>query len=145
MSIVFGSPMDVYLSELEDSGMSLIIRREGNVIFRSSAKGLLPHLEAIRSLGREALSGAVMADKIVGRAAALLMLYSRPSEVHAGIITVGGRLLLEGGGVKIFYAEEVDAVKVKDGRIYCPFEGMVQGISDPEQAYRAIEARMGRP
>jgi len=137
--------MDVYLSELEESGMSLIIRKGEAVVFRSSAKGLQPHLEAIRSLGREALRGTIMADKIVGRAAALLMLYSRPSEVHAGIITAGGRLLLEGGGVKVFYADEVEAVKVKDGRIYCPFEGMVQGISDPEEAYRAIEARMGGP
>jgi len=135
--------MDVYLSELESSGMSLIIHREGRVIFRSSSKGLLPHLEAIRRLGREALRGAVMADKIVGRAAALMMLYSLPSEVHAGIITIGGRRLLEGGGVRVFYSEEVEAVKVEDGGIYCPFESMVQGISNPEEAYKAIEARMG--
>jgi hypothetical protein len=135
--------MDVYLSELESSGMSLIIHREGHVIFRSSSKGLLPHLEAIRRLGREALRGAVMADKIVGRAAALMMLYSLPSEVHAGIITIGGRRLLEGGGVRVFYSEEVEAVKVEDGEIYCPFESMVQGISNPEEAYKAIEARMG--
>jgi phytoene dehydrogenase-like protein len=72
------------------------------------------------------------------------MIYSLPSEVHGGVITVGGRRLLEEGGVRVFYAEEVEAVKVKDGRIYCPFEGMVQGISDPEEAYKAIEARMGR-
>ena len=135
--------MDVYLSELESSGMSLIIHREGRVIFRSSSKGLLPHLETIRRLGREALRGAVMADKIVGRAAALMMLYSLPSEVHAGIITIGGRRLLEGGGVRVFYVEEVEAVKVEDGEICCPFESMVQGICNPEEAYRAIEARMG--
>jgi hypothetical protein len=144
MRIVLGSPMDVYISELEASGMSLIIHKEGRVVFRSSSKGLLPHLEAIRGLGREALRGTVVADKIVGRAAALLMLYSLPSEVHAGVITVGGRRLLEEGGVMVFYADEVEAVKVKDGMIYCPFESMVQGISDPEEAYKAIEARMGR-
>jgi hypothetical protein len=29
-----------------------------------------------------------------------------------------------------------------DGRIYCPFEAMVQDINDPVQAYRAIVEKM---
>ena len=33
-------------------------------------------------------------------------------------------------------------IKMVDGRIYCPFEAMVQGIDDPEQAYHAIVEKM---
>jgi hypothetical protein len=83
-----------------------------------------------------------MADKIVGRAAALLMLYSVPAEVHAVVITKKAKELLESGGVKVFPDSEVPAIKEKNGRIYCPFEAMVQGISDPEEAYSAIVAKM---
>jgi hypothetical protein len=36
----------------------------------------------------------------------------------------------------------VSAIKERDGHIYCPFEAMVQGISDPEEAYPAIVAKM---
>jgi hypothetical protein len=31
---------------------------------------------------------------------------------------------------------------MRDGRIYCPFEAMVQGITDPEEGYRAITEKM---
>jgi hypothetical protein len=36
----------------------------------------------------------------------------------------------------------VDQIKLKDGRIFCPFERMVQGISDPRIAYVEILKKM---
>lgn len=74
--------MDEYLSELMETGMSLMIYRDGVMLFSSRNNGIRPHLEAIESLGREALRGTIMVDKIVGRAAALLILYAGASEVH---------------------------------------------------------------
>ena len=84
----------------------------------------------------------VVADKIIGRAAALLILYSNPSEIHAGVITTKARELLEAKQVKVYQASEVSAIKEKDGRIYCPFEAMVQGLNDPEETYLAIVAKI---
>lgn len=83
-----------------------------------------------------------MVDKIVGRAAALLMIYSFPFDVHAGVITRAAKSLLEERGIRVHPQEIVDAVKQKDGRIYCPFESMVQGISDADEAYEAIVEKM---
>ncbi len=134
--------MDAYLMELDRRGACLMVWRGGEIVFSSSSKGVKPHVEALRSLGREGLRGAIMADKIVGRAAALLMMCSVPSEVHAGVITNTARRLLEGTGVAVHPATEVAAIKEKDGRIYCPFEAMVQGIDDPEEAYQAIVAKL---
>ena len=134
--------MDVYLTELDKRGMCLMVWKGGEVVFSSPSKGIRPHLEAIERLGREKLAGSVMADKIVGRAAALLMLYSVPAEVHAGVITTIAKKLLRAKGVNVCPDIEVPAIKEKDGRIYCPFEAMVQGISDPEEAYPAIVAKM---
>ena len=134
--------MDAYLTELDRLEMCLMVWRGEEIVFSSRSKGIRPHLEAIEVLGREGLNGSVMADKIVGRAAALLMLYSVPAEVHAVVITKKAKELLESGGVKVFPDSEVPAIKEKNGRIYCPFEAMVQGISDPEEAYSAIVAKM---
>lgn len=122
--------------------MCLMIWRHAEVIFSSPSKGIHPHLEAIDRLGKEKLRNTVMADKIVGRAAALLMLYSVPAEVHAGVITTKARELLEAGGILVYPNADVPAIKEKDGRIYCPFEAMVQGISDPEKAYHAIVSKI---
>jgi hypothetical protein len=134
--------LDAYIAELDRLEMCLMVWKGGEIVFSSRSKGIRPHLEAIEKLGRERLTGSVMVDKIVGRAAALLMLYSVPAEVHAGVITTKAKELLEAGGVRVCPDGEVSAIKERDGHIYCPFEAMVQGTSDPEEAYPAIVAKM---
>ena len=134
--------MDTYLETLDKTGNALMVYRNGVLIFGSSAKGIRPHLEAIERFGKEGLRGTLVVDKIVGRAAALLMLYSFPSDVYAGVITRAAKSLLEESGVCVYPGEVVEAVKQKDGRIYCPFESMVQGISDADEAYEAIVEKM---
>jgi hypothetical protein len=134
--------LDPYLVKLNVSGMCLMVWKNGEIVFSSNSKGILPHLEAIEKLGREFLTNSVMVDKIVGRAAALLMLYSTPTEVHAGVITTKAKELLETGGVVVCPDVEVPAIKERDGRIYCPFELMVQEIGDPEEAYLALVGKM---
>jgi hypothetical protein len=133
--------MNSYLDTLEKTGNSLMVYRDGKLVFQSSSKGIQPHLEAIDFLG-ESLQGTVMVDKIVGRAAALLILYSGAAEVHAAIISTQGRRAMEMHGLRFTYLEEVEHIKMRDGRIYCPFEAMVQGLSDPKEAYLAIVEKM---
>lgn len=133
--------MNRYLDELERTGSSLMAYSGGRLIFQSGSKGIRPHLEAIDSLG-DALRGSVMVDKIIGRAAALLILYSEAAEAHAALISTQGRRVLEEHGLRFSYAAETPHIKMLDGRIYCPFEAMVQGLSDPAEAYRAIVEKM---
>ena len=133
--------MNRYLEELERTGSSLMVYSGGRLIFQSSSKGIRPHLEAIDSLG-EKLHDSIMVDKIVGRAAALLILYSKAAEAHAALISTPGRRVLEEHGLRFSYAEETPHIKMLNGRIYCPFEAMVQGLSDPGEAYRAIVEKM---
>ena len=134
--------MNGYLEELDRTGNSLMIYRGGRLIFQSPSKGIRPHLEAIETHG-EALRGTLMVDKIVGRAAALLILYSGAAEAHAQVLSRPGKQVLDMNDLPTSYVELVDHIKMKDGRIYCPFERMVQNISDPAEAYAAIVERMG--
>lgn len=133
--------MNNYLDELDKTGMSLMIYRDGELIFQSRSKGIRPHLEAIEKHGNT-LRGTVMVDKIVGRAAALLILYTKPMEVYATLVSKPGKQVLMEHGLDFAFRVETDHIKMKDGRIYCPFERMVQGISDPEEAYHAIVEKM---
>jgi hypothetical protein len=136
-----GININEYLKRLEEADMCLMVYRGDELIFQSSSKGVRPHLEAIVKLG-DRLKGTVMVDKIVGRAAALLILYSEAVEVYAGVITSGGREVLTRAGVKLSFEVETEHIKMVDGRIYCPFEAMVQGIDDPLKAYTAIVEKM---
>jgi len=133
--------MNSYLEELDKTGNSLMIYSDGRLIFQSASKGIRPHLEAIETHG-EALRGTLMVDKIVGRAAALLILYSGAAEAQAHVLSRPGRQVLDMYGLPTSYVELVDHIKMKDGSIYCPFERMVQGVTDPDEAYAAIVEKM---
>ena len=99
-------------------------------------------MEAIDEVGLDDLRGAFTADRVVGKAAVLLNLYMGVDEVHALLISEGAKRLLGERGVGFEFLEETDAIKEKDGVIFCPFERLVQGISDPEEAYVAIRAKL---
>lgn len=133
--------MTDYLDILEESGNSLMIYKAGELIFESDLGGIRPHLKAIDELGSK-LEGTLMVDKILGRAAAFLAIYAKAAEAMALIVSSPGKQVLDASGIKYSFREEVPHIKMENGVIYCPFESMVQGIEDPEEAYRAIRAKM---
>lgn len=133
--------MNHYLETLEETGNSLMIYKNNELIFESNLKGIRPHLKAINELGLE-LRDSLMVDKILGRAAAFLVIYSGAAEAIAAVVSTPGKRVLEKYGIKLSYREEVPHIKMENGVIYCPFERMVQGIQDPKEAYDAIVEKM---
>ena len=135
------SSMNHYLDILEETGNSLMIYKNGELIFESSLKGIRPHLKAINELG-EKLEDTLVVDKILGRAAAFLVIYIKAAEAITAVLSTPGKRVLEKYGVKFSYREEVPHIKMENGVIYCPFERMVQGMEDPDEAYKAIIEKM---
>jgi len=133
--------MNHYLDVLEKSGNSLMIYKNGELLFESDLGGIRPHLKAINEHGGN-LEGTLMVDKILGRAAAFLVVYSKAAEAITNIVSTPGKQVLEDNHLKFSYREEVAHIKMKDGVIFCPFESMVQGINDPVEAYAAIVEKM---
>ena len=134
--------MDRYLELLEKKRLSLLIYSGDEVIFSSASMGMKPLLEAIEALGVESLRGTIVVDKVVGRAAALLIVYMDVAEVHAGVVSKTAAEVLLSHGLKYYFGREVESIKSQDGVIACPFERLVQEISDPEEAYKRIRAKM---
>ena len=133
--------MNHYLDVLEKSGNSLMIYKDRVLLFESDLGGIRPHLKAINEHGGD-LEDTLMVDKILGRAAAFLVVYSKAAEAITNIVSTPGKQVLEANHLKFSYREEVAHIKMKDGVIFCPFESMVQGISDPVEAYAAIVEKM---
>jgi hypothetical protein len=131
-----------YLEELERTGLSLLIYRDGEVVFSSASGGIRPLLDAIDGLSRDEMRGSIVADKIVGRAAALLTVYMEAAEVHAALISTTAKEVLRRHGLSLHFAREVQVIKSREGVTICPFERLVQEVSDPEEAYEKIKAKM---
>ena len=112
--------LEVYLSE--------------NLIFYSDGKWLYPllELEIFLSNSNYDRTKLVVKDKIVGRAAALILIYLGIQNVKAGIMSKLGKDALEKHGICFEYN---DLVK----RIQCKTEELLKNEHDYQKAYKLIK------
>ena len=108
-------------------------------VFSSIGKWLHPLFELEEFLRTASYSPHLLRveDKIVGKAAALLLVRLGIREVRAGVLSELGREVLERFHV-VFSAEQTVQ------RIDCQTEILLAEVEDPEQAYRIVAARAGR-
>lgn len=135
--------LEEFLAKLEKEGLSLLILKEGKTLFKRRHGGIAPLLEAIEELGLGLLSGSTVVDKVVGRAAALLIAYFRAGGVFARVMSKDGARILERKGIRFAAKEFVENIKNKDGTGICPFERLVSGMEDPQEAYQILRCKGG--
>ena len=88
--------------------------------------------------------GLSVADKIVGKASAMLLTLSGVKEVYAHILSQAGRDILEKYGIVYEYGELVDFIVNRKGDGMCPMEMTVKDIDDLSEAFRALNERIAQ-
>ncbi|MEM2936020.1 MAG: DUF1893 domain-containing protein [Candidatus Bathyarchaeia archaeon] len=130
------------ISLLDQQGLSLLILKGGRTIYSSREGGMLPLLEAIDQLGLRALADSTVVDRIVGRAAALLISHFKAKEVYTKLLSRRAIEILQKNGVAYAAERVVDTIRKKDGTDICPFEKMVLTIDNPEKGYRKLKSEL---
>jgi hypothetical protein len=110
-------------------------------LFASAGRWLHPLFELEDYLRRSPWSTARqrgelrVRDKIVGKAAALLLVRLGIRTVQADLLSLLGEAVLERSGVALSYGRRV-------ARIACRTESLLADVEDPEEAYRIIRERI---
>jgi len=130
------------LGRLKDQGLNLLIIRGGRPIYSSGEAGMAPLLRAIDRLGLEELRGSTVVDRIVGRAAALLISHFRAGDVYAGLLSRGAVEVLERHGVRWESESVADRIMNRYHTDICPFEKMVLQIEDPGEGYERLRREL---
>lgn len=118
---------------LSEPGVTFVIVK-GDQILRSSEHGIRPLLRILRD-DPESLRGAIIADKIIGKAAALLMIYGKVKNVYAEIVSDPAISVFEEYAVPYEYGLKEKYIQNKDRSGMCPMESKVLNCSVPEEAY----------
>jgi len=126
--------LEIAKQTLRTKNLTLAIAKGGRIIFQSNSHGVMSFFEAIERLG-DNLEGAAVADKVVGRAIALLCAYSRVSVVFASILSFEGKDALERNGIRYEYEALVPRILNRNRRNICPFEKFSLSIENPKEAY----------
>ena len=118
---------------------SIVIIQNNQVVFKSQDSGISPLLKAIDLFKPEKLYGSLVADKVVGKAAALLFALFRPRYVFSMMISKPAVKVLRKHSIEFNYDKLVDYILNRDKTDLCPFEKAVSQIDDPIKADRAIK------
>lgn len=84
------------------------------------------------------LAGACVADKIIGKAAAMLMVKGGASKVYAHVISDGAKEVFDCHKVLYTFDKSVPFIKNRAGDGMCPMEQTVKDIDDVDMAYEAL-------
>ena len=130
---------DTELAKQNLPGHSICLCKNG-IFITDDGRGISPMMKFIAA-GRD-LSGYSAADIIVGKAAAMLFVKAKIKEVYAQTLSVSGAEYLEKHGIPYTYNTLTEKIVNRQGTDICPMEKAVMDITDTEQGYNTLKARI---
>lgn len=106
----------------------------------SDLRGVMPIIDFINK-GYD-LSGASVADLVVGKAAAMLFIKAGIKDVDTIIISKPALKVLEEHHITVKYEKLVDNIINRDKTGLCPFESLVLDVDDVSIAYKLIVEKL---
>lgn len=85
------------------------------------------------------LRGASVADRVIGRGAALLLVKGGAREVYAQVISSGAFEVLRSAGIETSFGKEVPNIINRTGTDICPVEKLTASTSSPDEAYERVK------
>lgn len=85
------------------------------------------------------LDGASVADRVIGRGAALLLVLGGVANVYAQVISKGVLGVLSRAGISVSYGTVVPHIINRAGTGICPVEQLTAQTDSPEEAYVLIK------
>ena len=128
------------VSLLTKGEASCVSAKDGVIVGKASGKGIAP-LFGLLSEGK--LAHALVADKVIGRAAAAICIVGNAKKVHALLMGADALTLLKTHGVEASAEKTVPKILNRDLTDGCPMEQTVDGIDDPAEMVKALKSRLG--
>lgn len=111
----------------------------GDVIYTSQEKGISPVLNLLEN--KIQIKGFSVADKIVGKAAAMLFVYGGIKEVYANVMSQSAIKMFKKYGMPFSYKIQTDQIMNREGTGICPMENCVNRVTDIEMAFTLLQLK----
>ncbi len=136
--------LEIAKNRLQQKHLTLVIVKNGEILYETQFHRISGFLDAIDEQGIN-LQNASVADKVVGKAVALLSVLVQVRAVYADTLSVAGKKILELNGISHEWTKLVETILDDKKRDLCPFEKEAAEVNDPRQAYvrfRALQQKM---
>jgi len=122
---------------LKNKQYTFVAVSKGRIIKISHERGIIPMLEIIRD-HQNILAETVIADKVIGKAAALLAAGYKVKQIYAEILSQQAKEVLDLYSILYQYENYVAYIQNRSKNDKCPMEKLTQGIKEPKIAYLRI-------
>lgn len=131
--------LDIAKKRLSEENLTLCVVQEKTIVFESVLSGICGFLTALEKLGSN-LKGASVADRVAGKAIALLSVHAGVKVIYAGILSKHGKAVFKEYAIHHEWNRLVESILCIDKSGTCPLEELALEISDQAKAYRKLKA-----
>ncbi|MDD4295728.1 MAG: DUF1893 domain-containing protein [Ruminiclostridium sp.] len=128
-------------SELIHNNYTCVVVQGKEVIMTSFHNGVRPLIEFYKTQNgtqKSFFSPLVLADKVIGRAAALLAVLCGITSIYTHIISEEAKRVLEFYKIPVTYEKLVPYIINRGGDGRCPMEELSIGVNEPIDMYNKI-------
>ncbi len=123
--------MDELINILHSENCSLVVENKG-ICRRFNGRGVRDLLTLLTT-EKDFLNGANVADKLIGKGAAALMILGSVNNIYTDLISDSALELFNKSGKKVTYRSRVATLAT------CPIEALCQNTSTPEACLQKIQ------
>jgi hypothetical protein len=121
---------------IKEETATCVVMKDHKIIKTISGQGIAPVIDLYE---QGVLKDAFVADKIIGKAAAMIMVLGGVKEVYGKVMSRAGKEYLESRGVKVSNGQCIDMISNRAGNGICPMERTVMEIEEPAEALAALK------
>jgi hypothetical protein len=126
--------LEIAKTELYEEQLTLAVVKNGQLLYSTKSHRISGFLEAIEKCGG-ILEGASLADRIAGKAVALLCVYAKIKEAYAAVLSRKAHIVFKQHHIGVHWNQMVETVLDASKEGLCPFEKAAESIVDPQKAY----------
>lgn len=130
--------LNLAINTLKENNLTLVVAKKGKIIFQSQERGIKPMYILARE-NKSLAKNSTIADKVIGKGAALLCAHIGIEKVHTGLISSSAKEVLRKYNIEYEFENSCEYIKNRDETGYCPIEEISMDIDDPIELLRELE------
>ena len=124
---------------LEQTGSTCVLCRE-QLVYTTDVRGVRPLVDWLDS--GEDTCGFSAADKVVGKAAALMYCLLGIRSVYGTVMSDAAVKVLRRNGIEAYWGRLTEHIRNRSNTGMCPLESATMALADPEEALPVIRATL---
>lgn len=130
--------LEIAKKQLYDKNLTLTIVKNGIILFQTDSHRISGFIGAIEKFGVQ-LNGASVADRVAGKALALLCVYAGIRQIYTEVLSRKAQAVFDDNKILYEWKEIIDNILDLDKVGVCPFEKVAADISDPIEFFAAFK------